>query len=491
MLEPGSPVLLYDANQARELDHFAIHTLQVPALTFMTRAGEAALRCLRKQWRNVRSVAIVCGGGNNAGDGYVLARLLRKLDCDVQVVQVGRAKQLSNEARNCYEAMCQAGVSSVESLEVLNNVELIVDALLGVGLNRDVSGPYAEAIHAINRTDVPKLSLDVPSGLDSSTGQIRGVAVYASSTISFMTSKLGLYTGSGPDVAGTVFCDDLETPILAYENVKPAALGLQHGRVRHMLSARLRSGHKGTHGHALLIGGALGYRGALMLAGESAARSGAGLVTLVGYADGPELINPERPEIMSRRIDHLSELDNLLERASVIAIGPGLGTDNAAMGRFSKVLETKLPLVVDADALRLLAAEPTKRTDWVLTPHPGEAAMLLGVTVAAIQTDRLLAAKEIASKYGGAVILKGAGSIVISDDMPEVLLHGNPGMGSGGMGDVLTGIIAGLVAQGLTIPDATRLGACVHARAGDRAALQGERGMLARDLMPHIRQLVN
>ena len=228
-----------------------------------------------------------------------------------------------------------------------------------------------------------------------------------------------------------------------------------------------------------------------MLAAEAAARVGAGLVTMCGYASGPELLNTERPELMYRGIDQAQEMRDLFARVNVIAIGPGLGTDEAAFARFAAALETRLPLVVDADALRLLAAQPLERNNWVLTPHPGEAALLLGCTVDDIQSDRLEAARKIVARYGGTVILKGVGSIVISDSGDEVLLHGNPGMGSGGMGDVLTGVIGGLLAQGLDLSQATRLGACVHARAGDRAARCGERGMLARDLMPHIRRLVN
>jgi len=266
---------------------------------------------------------------------------------------------------------------------------------------------------------------------------------------------------------------------------------LVYERAKQSLGARARSSHKGTNGHALVVGGAPGFRGALMLAGEAAARAGAGLVTLIGYANGPELFNAERPELMFRAIERPQEMAPILSRADVVAVGPGLGLDSAAMNRFACVLESSLPLVVDADALRLLGDEPLTRDNWVLTPHPGEAAHLLKCGVADVQADRIAAAKEIQYVYGGMVILKGAGSVIIGGDIPEVLAHGNPGMGSGGMGDVLTGIIAALIAQGIDCQNAARLSACIHAKAGDRAALDGERGLLARDLMPHIRRLVN
>ena len=489
--QKSSPSILYDAAQARALDRYTIDELNVSAIALMTRAGEAAFRFLKAHWRNIQHIVLVCGGGNNAGDAYVLAKLLHTNNYRVSVIQVGDTTKLSDTAQTCLRAMREAGVEPDGEWSSLEQAELIVDALFGVGLDRHVSGKFNQAIQLINKALCPVLSLDVPSGLNATTGQVMGVAVVASATVSFMTAKIGLYTGAGPDHAGIVLNDDLGTPAIAYEHVPPVARGLTHRNVKHLLGARSRTGHKGNHGHALIIGGGFGYRGALLLAGEAAARSGAGLVTLIGYADGPELINPERPELMFRGIDKPQQMNELLHRSSVIAIGPGLGTDEAASARFSAVLQSDKPLVVDADALRLLAAEPFKRDHWILTPHPGEAAALLDCSVSEVQADRLSAARDIVNRYGGSVILKGAGSIVFSGGVAEVLMHGNPGMGSGGMGDVLTGLVAGLIAQGLSCQAATRLGACIHARAADRAALAGERGLLARDLMPHIRQLVN
>ncbi|MGR8948047.1 MAG: NAD(P)H-hydrate dehydratase [Gammaproteobacteria bacterium] len=491
MLSNSPPAHLYSSEQSRALDLFTIDELNISALTLMTRAGEAAMRCLQRNWRSARNIGLVCGGGNNAGDGYVLARLLQQKGYLVTVVQVGSTGYLSETAQACYQAMRDVGIEPISELAELDNAELIVDAIFGVGLSRDVEGLYAEAIEHINRLECEVLSLDVPSGLNASTGQAMGTAVKATRTITFMTAKVGLFTAFGPDYAGQVFVDDLETPSAAYEEVTATAHALTHKKVKNLLSVRARTGHKGTHGHAVIIGGAVGYRGALLLAAEAAARAGAGLVTMLGYASGPELFSVQRPELMYRGIEQPHEMRPLLSRASTVAIGPGLGVDDAAYGRFSSVLETSLPLVVDADALRLLAAETMKRNNWVLTPHPGEAALLLDCSVADVQADRLAAAGEISNRYGGACILKGAGSIIVTNTGTEVLLHGNPGMGSGGMGDVLTGVIGGLLAQGLSIWDAARLGACIHGRAGDRAAMEGERGLLACDLMPHIRRLVN
>lgn len=486
----GHPTGLYDADQARAIDHFAINELGIAALSLMTRAGEVATRRLKALWPSARKITVVCGTGNNAGDGYVLAALLHASGYQVRVINLGNVEGLSLEARTCFDALPKSLAVS-DSIDDLQNAEVIVDAIFGIDLNRNVDGIFANAIVSINESGRPVLSLDVPSGLNASTGQVMGYAVLASATVSFISAKIGLKTGAGPDCTGHLYLDDLEIPSAAYESTAPTARSLTYELVKSLLRPRLRGGHKGTHGHALIIGGAPGYRGALMLAGEAAARTGAGLVTLVSNANGPELFNAERPEMMFRTLDNVAALDTVLARVSVVAIGPGLGLAGEAMALFSKVLDCKHALVVDADALRLLADEPIQRQNWVLTPHPGEAAYLLGCDVAEIQSNRVAAAKEIQCKYGGSIILKGVGSVVVANDIPEILMHGNPGMGSGGMGDVLTGIIAALIAQGLSCSNATRLAACIHGLAGDLAAKEGERGLLARDLMGHIRRLVN
>jgi len=263
------------------------------------------------------------------------------------------------------------------------------------------------------------------------------------------------------------------------------------GTVKDYLGPRSRTAHKGGHGHVLVIGGTPGYAGAVRLAGEAAARVGAGLVSIATHPEVAASANALRPELMIHAVARPGELEPLLARADVVAIGPGLGQSDWATALFAAVRGRKIPLVVDADALNLLAMDPERREQWVLTPHPGEAARMLDTTTGEIHTDRFAAAVTLQDVYGGVVVLKGAGSIITDGDLPVVLRHGNPGMGSGGMGDVLTGVIAGLIAQGLQLAQAARLGACIHAVAADRAAAQGERGLLASDLMPHLRALVN
>ena len=346
-------------------------------------------------------------------------------------------------------------------------------------------------VERINSASAPVVSIDVPSGIDANTGVRLGAAVEAALTVTFIGLKQGLYTGDGPAYCGEIMFDDLAVPRSKTEAelATAALLGPQHlaGRFR----ARARTAHKGDNGHVLIIGGTPGFSGAARLAGEAACRVGAGLVSVALHPDSVAGVNSGRPELMVHAIRDGEALQPLLRRASVIAIGPGLGQSPWATKLLATVLEQERPLVLDADALNLLAREPIAVPHAVLTPHPGEAARLLGLSTAEIHADRFAAAAALHERFRGVVVLKGAGTIVAGMGVPTVIGAGNPGMGGGGMGDVLTGVIAALIAQGAPAGAAARFGACVHAVAGDRAARTGERGLLAGDLMPHLRTLVN
>jgi hydroxyethylthiazole kinase-like uncharacterized protein yjeF len=248
---------------------------------------------------------------------------------------------------------------------------------------------------------------------------------------------------------------------------------------------------KGHFGHVLVVGGESGMSGAARLAGEAAARTGAGLVSVATRTEHAAIISAAVPELMCHGVEDRESLLPLLHRASVVAVGPGLGQSDWAQSLFGVLLQGKLPMVVDADALNLLGIDPLKRDNWILTPHPGEAARLLGQTVEEIQSDRTGSATQLQKKYGGVVVLKGAGTVVVnSEGVVGICGEGNPGMATGGMGDVLTGVIAGLLAQGISLSQAAQLGVCLHARAGDLAAADGEKGLLASDLFPFIRRLL-
>jgi NAD(P)H-hydrate epimerase len=277
-----------------------------------------------------------------------------------------------------------------------------------------------------------------------------------------------------------------------YRDRRAAAYRIDLAQYKELLAPRARASHKGHFGHVLVIGGERGMAGAPRMAGEAAARVGAGLVSVATRASHAAFVNAARPELMVHPIEEPAELQPLLRKATVVAIGPGLGQTDWSRGMLGAVLESDKPKVIDADGLNLLALDPACRADWVLTPHPGEAARLLNIDTPAVQNDRFEAASKLQAKYGGVCVLKGAGTVICSGERIAVGTAGNPGMASGGMGDVLTGVIASLLAQGVSAREAAELGACLHASAADHAAAKGgERGLLATDLFAHLRSLAN
>ncbi len=488
------PEPLFTAAQVRELDRIAIEEHGMAATELMERAGRAVYQAMCSRWPRVRHIAVFCGAGNNAGDGYVLARLARAGGLTVQVVAVYDPAGLKGAAREAWARAVAEGVP-IEPLSGLHmeRAELLVDALLGTGLQRPLEGVYREVVERMNGCGAPILAVDVPSGLDADTGAVLGAAVEAEATLTFIGRKIGLYTGEGPACAGQVLFDDLGVPAEVLARVPPAAGLLDDRGLAALLPRRRRTAHKGAFGHVLVVGGDEGMAGAARLAAEAAARAGAGLVSLATRAAQVPAIIAGRPEIMARGVESVADLAPLLARATVVAIGPGLGRTAWGRGMWQAVRGTGLPLVVDADALDLLAESGLPDgTERVLTPHPGEAARLLERTAAEIQADRPVAARSLQQRFGGVAVLKGAGTLVAGPDSLAVCSLGNPGMASGGMGDVLTGILAGLWAQGFDALTAAALAVQVHAAAADAAAAAGgERGLLASDLFPFLRTQLN
>lgn len=480
---------LYTVDQVRALDRRAIEVLGIPGFELMRRAAAAALACLRRRWPQARRLAIWCGPGNNGGDGYLLGALAREAGMVVELVAVsGKATGDALKARTAFE-FAGGRVHLLDDMAGWPEADVHVDALYGSGLNRAPELPVSELIERINGSGRPVLALDVPSGLDADRGVCPGAAVRATATICFIAAKRGLHTGAGPDVVGQLELDTLQLAVDLWEGASPAALLLRPDA----LPPRRRGAHKGDNGHLLVIGGEQGMAGAIRLCGEAALRAGAGLVSVATHPEHVSALNAGRPELMAHGVNGPQALEPLLDRADVLAVGPGLGKAAWGHALWLTALDSGLPLVLDADGLNLLAREP-RRFDRaaVLTPHPGEAARLLGQDIATVQSDRFVAARELAGRFGAVVVLKGAGSLVAHPDgRLAVCPWGNPGMGTGGMGDVLTGIIGALLAQGATAWDAACLGTGLHARAGDAAALDGERGLVAGDLMAPLRRLSN
>jgi len=325
---------------------------------------------------------------------------------------------------------------------------------------------------------------------NADNGQVMGAAVRADLTVAFIGLNRGLFTGQAPEYTGEVVFDDLQVDEGCYQEVLSEA-SLIPGEVLNYLHPRPRTLHKGACGHVLVIGGNHGMPGAAILAARAALRTGAGLVSVATRPEHVDAVVASQQELMVSGIEDAMALKPLLAKASAVVIGPGLGQDDWASSLLNKVLETRLPVVVDAYALNLLAADPTHAENWILTPHAGEAAHLLARKVDEINTDRFSAVRQLQHQFGGIAVLKGAGTLV-ADSRIKVCHHGNPGMATAGMGDVLCGIIAALVAQGLSHMHAAELGVWLHARAGDmEAELRGERGLVATDLLPHIRQILN
>ncbi len=367
---------------------------------------------------------------------------------------------------------------------------MIVDAIFGIGLTRQVEGIYREAIQAINLTKIPVLAIDVPSGVEADTGGILGEAIRANYTVTFIGYKRGLFTSSALDYSGEVILEQLGIKVA--NDLNEMTYLMNKKMLRDALPKRQRNLHKGENGHVLIVGGNDGMAGAASLVAGAALRVGAGLVTVVTTPGNRVVINAHFPEIMCHALTESDSLQPFLTKASVMVLGPGLGQDAWAKRLFSQALCFTGPLVIDADGLNLLGGNPRCRDNWVLTPHPGEAARLLCLEHAkAIQANRFLAIQRLAL-LGGNWVLKGAGTLINRQETPIYLCpFGNPGMASGGMGDALSGVIAGLIAQKIEPLVATKIGVIAHALAGDQAASFGERGLLASDLIDQLRAIVN
>ncbi|NIR61134.1 MAG: NAD(P)H-hydrate dehydratase, partial [Gammaproteobacteria bacterium] len=437
------PTEIYLGAQVRDLDRTAIEVFGIPSYDLMCRAAQAALDCLSRHWPSASELTILCGAGNNAGDGYVLARLAAASGTNVRVLSLVPADRLGGDALRAYEDFTAAGgiAEAFDAAEPLTG-ELLVDALLGTGLDRLVEGRFAEAVAAINGARAPVLALDIPSGLHADTGLPLGVAVSADVTITFVGLKQGLYLGEGMDRRGWLEFAGLGVPAQAYVEVSGPLRRLDAGCIRQALPPRRRTAHKGAHGSLLLVGGAPGMSGAIRLAAEAALRAGAGLVRVASHADSAGIVTAGRPEIMCHAVAGADELGPLLAQSDAIVLGPGLGRSDWAQSLWQASLAADLPLVIDADGLNELADAPQKRDSWILTPHPGEAGRLLGTATGAVQADRLGAVRALAGRYGGLAVLKGAGSLIAAaDEVPvSVCDRGNPGMATAGMGDVLSGV---------------------------------------------------
>jgi NAD(P)H-hydrate epimerase len=502
-------MLVCTAGQMRALDQWTI-AHGTPGHVLMERAGKGAAAVVRKRWKRCRTV-VVCGRGNNGGDGFVVARHLKRTGFPIEVWLAGSSTTVRGDAARMLAAWRRAGgrvreCADEHGLEELRRrlvrAALVVDALLGTGLNAPVEGLHAAIIDAMNAAGAPILAIDVASGLSADTARPLGTAVRATVSATFGHPKVGQVLHPGLEHTGELEVVDIGLRPEALDTIGPAAHLLEARTVGALLPQRPRNAHKGTFGHVLVIAGSRGKTGAALLATEGAGRAGAGLVTTASAACLQPVLEGHVREAMTAALpdgrDGTAALGDgiallrLLEGRDTIVCGPGLGVNPDTRTLVATIVRTaRAPLVLDADGLNCVAGTTLLRErlgPTVVTPHPGEMGRLLEVTTSEVQGDRLRVARQLATRDQIVVVLKGARTIVVAPDgRAGIVPTGNPGMASGGTGDVLAGVIGGLLAQGLGAFDAACLGAFAHGLAGDRVALrQGEVGLLARDLLDEL-----
>ncbi|SFT93788.1 NAD(P)H-hydrate epimerase [Kosakonia arachidis] len=486
------PHSVWPTAEMKRVEREAADSLGITLYELMQRAGEAAFAVAREQFPDTHSWLVLCGHGNNGGDGYVVARLAAAAGITVTLLALESSKQPPEEATTAREAWLDAGgVIHAADVAWPDDVDLIIDALLGTGLSSAPRDDVAALIEHANLHSAPVLALDIPSGLNAQTGTTPGSAIQAHHTVTFIALKPGLLTGKARDVVGQLHHHALG--LESWLNGQQAPFSrFDDSQLAQWLPPRRPTAHKGDHGRLVIIGGDHGTAGAIRMAGEAALRAGAGLVRVLTRSENIPPIITARPELMVHELTAAS-LDESLEWADVVVIGPGLGQQEWGKKALQKVENFRKPMLWDADALNLLAINPDKRHNRVLTPHPGEAARLLNCSVAEIESDRLLSAQRLVKRYAGVVVLKGAGTVVASESGETGIVDaGNAGMASGGMGDVLSGIIGALLGQKLSLYDAACAGCVAHGAAADRqAAKYGQRGMLATDLFMALLRVVN
>ena len=487
---------VYPAAEVSKIDNLAMQLSAIPGFVLMRQAADFAYDKAIKFYPDTASIVVFCGLGNNAGDGYLFAVRALNEGKKIHVISLSSPEKLKGNALQAYQEYTNMGGQLIPWDRNLDfSADLIVDAIFGIGLNRSVDGIFLESIQAINRSPIPVLALDIPSGLNANTGEKMGDSISAKVTTTFVGHKQGLFLNSGPECSGEIFFSNLNIPEKCYQSAKPSMTVVTEKLAKTVLTKRPISSHKGSFGHVLVVGGDHGMGGAVRIAAEAALRSGAGLVSVATRASNVSIVTKLRPEVMCHSLDdNPDKIGDLIAKATVIAVGPGLGLGDWAKNLLERVLESDLPLVVDADALNILSQNPRKRENWILTPHPGEAAKLLGVINPVIQSQRLDSLDKLVKKYGGTIVLKGNNTLVGGpNQIPYLVRTGNPGMASAGMGDLLTGIVAGLLGQFENIDHQllAAIAANAHATAGDLAAGDGERGLIATDLFKYLKQHLN
>jgi len=504
---------LYKAESVRKLDQLAVASLfnasvggpaaaampNSQSMTLMKRAGRAAFNELLEAFGKPSLITVFCGSGNNAGDGYIVATLAAEKSLAVRVVELSVTAKLSADAAVARDYAVNAGVIFAPFSETIDLSEgVVVDALLGIGATGPMREPYGAAIEMINQAALPVLAIDLPSGLYADSAAAAEAAISADVTVTFIAAKQGMFTGRGPALCGEVIYHSLDVDEAIFQQVEPSAQLMDLHELIENLPTRDADAYKNQFGHSMIIGGDHGFGGAAMMAAEAALRTGSGLVSMATRPAHVAGALARQPEVMVSGIVSGQELEPLLHKPSVLIVGPGLGRSPWSEQLLQKAVATRRPMVVDADALNIIAdgrvVSQPDGSGWIMTPHPAEAARLLNVSVDEVQADRFAAVRQLQEKYNAVILLKGVGTLIAApgDEIIAVCPYGNPGMATGGMGDLLSGIIGALLAQGLEPKLAAQLGCCLHSAAADLAVEeQGMRGLTATDLLSYLRKLLN
>ena len=495
-----APKAVYFTAEIREIERLAAALPDPPPL--MEKAGRAAAEVARDNLltQGKTEVLVLAGPGNNGGDAFVAARYLHSWGYKITLVFTGERCNLSDDAQHMLDAWLAVGGEIIEAIPHGKEWDAVIDGLFGIGLDqregRDLRGRYLVLIDAVNAMKAPVLALDIPSGLGSDTGTVRGTAIRAAITVTFIGLKPGLLTHRGPDHCGKIFVRSLDLDVTALKT--PSSWTVDQAYAMKLLPApRPNASHKGMFGSIGIIGGSAGMIGAALLAGSAALKSGVGRVYLGLIGTNAISVDSVQPELMLRPIHELFKADHL----DCVVVGPGLGTEPDARFWLNCALESRLPLVLDADALNLIAAWPDtarlirgRPTPSILTPHPAEAGRLLGRDTGAVQVDRMAAARELADQFNCCVVLKGAGSVcAIPGGKTYINTSGNPGLSSAGTGDVLSGLVGSFLAQELDPQQALLLAVYLHGAAADLLQMQngGPIGMTASELANAARSLLN
>ena len=487
---------IYLAGEIRKLEKLATST-SVP-INLMEKAGLAAAEVVRDKLltSEKNKVLVLAGPGNNGGDAFVVARHLQKWWFKVTLVFIGTPAELSSEAKNSMDAWTDAGGEILSEVPIKKEWSAIVDGLFGIGLSRELEGPVYELVNVINHMNLPVLALDIPSGLNSDDGRVCGAAIHANITITFIGLKPGLLTHQGTEYSGEIILRnlDIDTSTL----IEPQSWVLDLPYIQQLLPPpRPANSHKGMFGSIGIIGGSAGMTGAALLAGTAALKLGSGRVYLGLITENILTFSPVQPELMFRSPHELFKLDHL----NCLVIGPGLGMSADAYSWLECALKSSQSLVLDADALNLISVYPelantlsNRNAHTVLTPHAAEAARILGISSTDAQNNRIETIKELVKRFNCYAVLKGAGSIcMLPDEKYYINTSGNPSLSSAGTGDVLSGIIGALLAQGLTVKKALLLSVYLHGAAADELLDQagGPVGITASEITDSARKLLN